>query len=154
MRAHISKDVKAKCQMRKISMCVVPGGLTPYLQAGDIAIYCSFKDILCAEINAWKESDKVSCTKLGNPRPPPVETVCGWVCRAWRETEAETVVNVITAASFSSSVDHWHIARHDVFGQKLMAAWSDGMNTVEDDASNVQELYDCLDDISIVHDDE
>ncbi|POM66033.1 Hypothetical protein PHPALM_18166 [Phytophthora palmivora] len=30
--------------------------LTPYLQAGDIAIYRSFKDILCDEINAWKES--------------------------------------------------------------------------------------------------
>jgi hypothetical protein len=31
MRAHISKDVKAKCQTRQIGMCVVPGGLTPYL---------------------------------------------------------------------------------------------------------------------------
>ncbi|CEG39078.1 pogo transposable element with krab domain-like [Plasmopara halstedii] len=39
MRAHISKEVKAKCQTRDIKMCVIPGGLTPYLQAGDIGIY-------------------------------------------------------------------------------------------------------------------
>ena len=51
MRAHISKEVKAKCQAGQVGMCVVPGGLTPYLQAGDIAIYRAFKDILCSEIN-------------------------------------------------------------------------------------------------------
>ncbi|POM58542.1 Hypothetical protein PHPALM_36794 [Phytophthora palmivora] len=59
MRGHISREVKAKCQSRGIGMCVIPGGLTPYLQAGDIAIYRSFKDILFAEINAWKESGDV-----------------------------------------------------------------------------------------------
>ncbi|POM76780.1 Hypothetical protein PHPALM_5948 [Phytophthora palmivora] len=26
-------------------MCVIPAGLTPYLQAGDIRIYTSFKDL-------------------------------------------------------------------------------------------------------------
>ncbi|KAG6611416.1 Pogo transposable element with KRAB [Phytophthora cinnamomi] len=46
MRAHISKDVKAKCATRKINMCGIPGGLTPYLQAGDIGIYKTFKDLL------------------------------------------------------------------------------------------------------------
>ncbi|KAG4059472.1 hypothetical protein PC123_g5621 [Phytophthora cactorum] len=59
MRAHISKAVKAKCSARNIAMCVVPGGLTPFLQAGDIGIYKSFKDLLYLEINAWKQSDKV-----------------------------------------------------------------------------------------------
>ncbi|KAG4040925.1 hypothetical protein PC116_g34385 [Phytophthora cactorum] len=44
MRAHISKEVKAKCAARNVSMCVIPGGLTPYLQAGDIGIYKTFKD--------------------------------------------------------------------------------------------------------------
>jgi hypothetical protein len=99
----------------------------------------------------------VSYTKFGNPRPPPMETVCGWVRRAWRETEADSVANSIAAAGFSSSVDDWHIARHDVYGRKFMAAWSDGIDAVEEDDSdvfNVQGLCDCLDDISIVHDDE
>jgi len=39
MRAHVSKKVKAKCSQRGIAMCVILGGLTPYLQAGDIAIF-------------------------------------------------------------------------------------------------------------------
>lgn len=71
-RAHISKDVKAKCAARKINMCVIPGELTPYLQAGDIGIYKTLKDLLYMKINAWKESDKVEYTRFGNPRMPSV----------------------------------------------------------------------------------
>ncbi|KAG2790400.1 hypothetical protein PC129_g6870 [Phytophthora cactorum] len=56
-------------------MCVAPGGLTPYLQAGDIGIYKSFKDLLYMEINTWKESDQVEYTRFGNPRMPSVDTV-------------------------------------------------------------------------------
>ncbi|GMF64688.1 unnamed protein product [Phytophthora lilii] len=157
MRAHISKEVKAKCNLRQIGMCVVPGGLTPYLQAGDIAIYRSFKDILCAEINIWKESDQVSYTKFGNPRPPAVDVVCGWVRRAWRETDTNAVLNSIAAAGFSDNVYDWHIARHDVYGEKFTTAWYannvEDESKDEDDAFNVQELYDCLDDISILHED-
>ncbi|EEY60889.1 uncharacterized protein PITG_13649 [Phytophthora infestans T30-4] len=44
MSAHISKAIKARCAAKKIEMVVVPGGCTPYLQAGDIGIYKSFKD--------------------------------------------------------------------------------------------------------------
>ncbi|RLN89907.1 hypothetical protein BBJ28_00025812 [Nothophytophthora sp. Chile5] len=62
MRAHISKEGKAA---QNVSMCVIPGGLTPYLQAGGIGIYKTFKDLLYMEINAWKESDKVEYTRSG-----------------------------------------------------------------------------------------
>lgn len=68
MRAQIFKDVMGKCQARQIGMGVVPGGLTRYLQAGNIAICWSFMGILCAEINGWKESNQVSYTKFGNQR--------------------------------------------------------------------------------------
>ncbi|KAG4243424.1 hypothetical protein PC116_g8720 [Phytophthora cactorum] len=78
MRAHISKEVKAKCAARNVSMCVITGGLTPYLQAGDIGIYKTFKDLLYMEINTWKESDKVEYTRFSNPRMPSVGVVCGW----------------------------------------------------------------------------
>ncbi|KAG2957496.1 hypothetical protein PC120_g28497 [Phytophthora cactorum] len=60
MRAHISKEVKAKCAARNVSMYVIPGGLTPYLQAGDIVIYKTFKDLLYMEINAWRKATKSS----------------------------------------------------------------------------------------------
>jgi hypothetical protein len=122
-------------------MCVVPGGLTPYLQAGDIAIYRSFKDIPSAEINVWKESDQVSYTKFDNPRPPDVKVVCEWVRRAWRETDPAAVTNSISAAGFSDNVYDWHIARHYVYGESSYAF-------------NLHELDDCLDEITILHDDE
>ncbi|KAG3134893.1 hypothetical protein PI124_g19101 [Phytophthora idaei] len=38
IRAPIGKRVKAACVKKEVNMCVVPGGLTPYLQAGDVGI--------------------------------------------------------------------------------------------------------------------
>ncbi|KAG6948835.1 hypothetical protein JG687_00015238 [Phytophthora cactorum] len=58
MREHISKAVKAKCSARNIAMCVVPGGLTSYLQAGDIGIYKSFKDL-----SIWRSTPGNNRTK-------------------------------------------------------------------------------------------
>ena len=68
MRVHISVKVKAKCAQKDIEMCVIPGGLTAYLQAGDIGIYKVFKNLLSDLIDAWKRSDQVTYTRGGNPR--------------------------------------------------------------------------------------
>lgn len=35
-------------------MCVIPGDLISYLQAGDIGIYSSFREKLSSFINTWK----------------------------------------------------------------------------------------------------
>ncbi|KAG2881226.1 hypothetical protein PC115_g22295 [Phytophthora cactorum] len=113
MRAHISKATKAKCVEKKVGICVIPGGLTPYLQAGDIGIYSSFKAKLSEFINSWKLSDDVQYTRGGNPRLPSVERVASWVRSAW-ETVPDSVVNKsVAAAGFSSDGTQWHIARHD-----------------------------------------
>ena len=39
---HIAKGMKAYMTQRGIVPAVIPGGLTPYLQAGDIGIFKSF----------------------------------------------------------------------------------------------------------------
>jgi DDE superfamily endonuclease len=70
MRAHISKQVKENCQSRGISMYVVPGGLTPHLQAGDIGVYGVFKNNLYRHVDDWKSSDSFELTRFGNPKPP------------------------------------------------------------------------------------
>ncbi|GMF31973.1 unnamed protein product [Phytophthora fragariaefolia] len=119
MRPHISNDAKAKCATPKINMCVIPRGLTPYLQADDIGIYKTFKDLLYMEINAWKESDKVEYTRFGNPRMPAVAVVCEWVRKACRDTDSNTVINLISAAGFADSYLDWHVAKHDVYGVKF-----------------------------------
>ena len=52
-RAHISREVKEHCRRRNIKMVVIPGGCTPYLQAGDIGIHKELKDHLSVRINEW-----------------------------------------------------------------------------------------------------
>ena len=85
---------------KKIGMAVVPGGLTPYVQAGDIGIYKSFKDKMSGYIDAWKSSDRVSYTRNGNPRPPAIEEVTGWVQQAWRDVPEDVVLASLWAAGF------------------------------------------------------
>ncbi|GMF24788.1 unnamed protein product [Phytophthora fragariaefolia] len=129
----------------------LPGGLTPYLQAGDIGIYKGFKDLLYIEINGWKESDKVEYTRFGNPRMPCVDTVCGWVVRAWRETEEATVMDSMEAAGFANEPTDWIIAKQDVYGSKLRERWAD--ESMEDDDTDMLNLSvsdDALDDINLV----
>ncbi|KAG2790045.1 hypothetical protein Pcac1_g852 [Phytophthora cactorum] len=151
MRAHISKEVKAKCAARNVSMCVIPGGLMPYLQAGNIGIYKTFKDLLYMEINAWKESDKVEYTRFSNPRMPSVGVVCGWVKKAWRDTDCETVTNSVTAAGFAGHCMDWHIARHDVYGNRFREKWEASVEAEQDEGGfNLDELHDALDDIALI----
>ncbi|MFO0446970.1 MAG: hypothetical protein ACK51L_04790 [bacterium] len=57
--------MKDHCRNRNIEMIVIPGGLTPYLQAGDIGIYREFKDKLSDLIDRWKNSDGVQYTRGG-----------------------------------------------------------------------------------------
>ncbi|KAG3243806.1 hypothetical protein PI124_g11373 [Phytophthora idaei] len=152
MRAHISKALKAKCSARNIAMCVVPGGLTSYLQARDIGIYKSFNDLLYLKIIAWKQSDKVEHTRFGNPRMPSVDTVCGWVLRAWRDTEESTIMRSVEAAGFAQNPSEWFIAKHDVYGAKFREKWSENSkeSSDEEDLFNLSVLDDALDDVNLL----
>jgi valyl-tRNA synthetase len=63
------------------------------------------------------------------------------------------VVNSISAAGFSDNVHDWHIARHDVYGHKFMDAWDsaeENQVNADDDEFNMDELHDCLDEISLL----
>jgi hypothetical protein len=46
---------------RGIQNIVIPGGLTPYVQAGDLGIYKSFKEIISPII--------IAAWKISNPNP-------------------------------------------------------------------------------------
>ncbi|KAJ0392882.1 hypothetical protein ATCC90586_010564 [Pythium insidiosum] len=62
------EDMKKVNGYRKIGMCVIPGGMTPYPQAGDIGVYKSFKDKMAPLIDQWKRSDSVEDTRGGNAK--------------------------------------------------------------------------------------
>lgn len=123
MRAHIGKLVKERCATKKIKMAVIPGGLTPYLQAGDVGIYKSFKDHLAGLVDQWKRSGQVSYTKGGNLRPPELNTVASWVHTAWKETPASVVEKSVQQCRFSDGSRSWFISKHDVYGAKFRQQW-------------------------------
>lgn len=151
MRAHIGKAVKAHCAARGIDMCVIPGGMTPYLQAGDIGIYKSFKDNMSILIDAWKNSGTVQYTSKGNPRPPSVEVVSDWVRQAWRLVPAEVVNRSIARAGLVDEYTEWQIARHDVYGERFVTEWlTRADNLVTEFAIDESYLCDALDDITLI----
>ncbi|RLN88949.1 hypothetical protein BBJ28_00023034 [Nothophytophthora sp. Chile5] len=113
---------------------------------GDIGIYKTFKDLLYMEINAWKESDKVEYTRFENPRMPSVRVVCGWIKKAWRDTDSSTVINCVAAAGFADNCMDWHVARHDVYGEKFREKWEASREVEQDEVDfNLDDLHDALD---------
>ncbi|GMF46963.1 unnamed protein product [Phytophthora fragariaefolia] len=112
MRAHVSKAVNAQFAKKNEEMFVIPGGLTPYVQAGDIRIYKSFKDRLSGIIDEWKSTNRVQYTKGGNPKQPPVEDEVQWVKTAWNDVPDEVIRRSVAAAGISPCYQDWHISRH------------------------------------------
>ncbi|GMF19427.1 unnamed protein product [Phytophthora fragariaefolia] len=151
MRAHISKMVKARCAAKGVPMFVIPGGLTPYVQAGDIGIYKSFKDKLSPIIDSWKKSDAVLYTRGGNPKPPSVETVANRVNVAWRDVPADVVERSVAVAGVSPRFGDWHVARHDVYGELFCSKWKERIGENADDVSDSGGALseDCFDEFTI-----
>jgi hypothetical protein len=134
-RAHIAKKVKEHCRNRNIELIVIPGGLTPYLQAGDIGIYREFKDKVCNLIDIWKRSDGVQYTRGGNPKPPPDAVVQGWVRDSWNGVSIQNIKRSILSAGFNEDHEQWHISKHDVYGARFLQAW---INTGDETEATVE----------------
>ncbi len=64
-KAHTAQLEKEHMIHRRILNVVIPSGLTPYVQAGDIGIHKSFKDKISPIIAAWKNSNQVKKQHLG-----------------------------------------------------------------------------------------
>ncbi|KAG2766211.1 hypothetical protein Pcac1_g22443 [Phytophthora cactorum] len=153
MRAHISKEVKAKCAARNVSMCVIPGadavpasGRHRHLQDVQGLLYME-------RSNAWKESDKVEYTRFSNPRMSSVDGSK----KAWRDTDCETVANSVAAAGFADHCMDWYVARHDdVYGDRFRERQrreARGIGTASRRTRvefNLDELHDTLDDIALI----
>lgn len=97
--------------------------MTPYLQAGDIAVFRPFKDHLSKSIDEWKKSDAVQFTPAGNPKKPSREVVHGWVRDAWSNVSVETLKKGIAASGFSDDYKKWHITNHGIHGKSFKEAW-------------------------------
>jgi hypothetical protein len=89
--------------LHTIKLIVIPGGLTPYLKAGDIGIYHEFKDKISNLINDWKNSDGVENTIGSNPRPPTNEVIQTWILEAWIGKNNSNIENSIKVAGFNEN---------------------------------------------------
>ena len=78
-----------------------PGGCTPYFQAGDIGILCESKDNLLEIIEGWKNSDNVTYTSGGNPKPPPYSVVDSWLQDSWKAVSVSNIQNSIKSIGFA-----------------------------------------------------
>jgi hypothetical protein len=72
-------------------LIIIPGGLTPYVQEGDIGIFTRFKDIISTEINERKNSNIVEYTMAGNSRTPVEYVVNKWGSNAWWKIPNECI---------------------------------------------------------------
>ena len=148
-RAHVSKKVKNHCRIRNIKMVTIPGGCTPYLQAGHIGIFRILKDKLSEIINQWKISDQVEYTRHGNPKAPSPEIVETWFRDAWSTVQDVNIKKSINAAGFNTSARHWHISKHDVYGEKFLEAWDKAVKEEEAESQTILDIIDEMDDIVI-----
>jgi len=105
-RAHISLAVKEHCRRKII---VIPGGITPYLQADNIGIYRELNDKISVLKDRWKQSDAVEYTLGGNPKPPAKEIVHTWLSDAWKGVNLTNIQYSIAAAGFNADETKWHI---------------------------------------------
>ena len=130
-------------------MVTIPGGCTPYLQAGDIGIFRILKDKLSEIINQWKTSDQVEYTRHGNPKAPSPEIVETWFRDAWSTVQDVNIKKSIDAAGFNTSAHHWHISKHDVYGEKFLEAWDKAVEEEEAESQTILDIIDEMDDIVI-----
>ena len=124
-RAHISKAVKDHCKSINVDMVVIPGGMTSYLQAGDLCYYKPFKDVLNTYIEEWKDGPSVQYTPKGNPKPPGKSCVNGWVRLSWRCVSEDLILKGLGLCGLGGSVEQTFIANHDVYGENVIDAWNE-----------------------------
>ena len=121
-RSHISAEVKSYCKLENIDLAVIPGGMTPYLQAGHSCYYKVFNDILNSYIEDWKDGPLVEYTKMNNPRPPKKEIVNTWVRESWRAIDEELVRKGLRLSGITGALRNTYIANHDIYGENFLDA--------------------------------
>jgi hypothetical protein len=150
-KAHTAKQVKEHMICHGILNVVIPGSLTPSVQAGNLGIYKSFKDRISPIIAAWKNSDQVKRTVSGNPKPSEKEVVCRWVREAWRQFEPVVIQNSVRAAGFGD-FHQWMMWKHDVYGSSFQLLWSNHEITETNKTELLQQHEEDLDELDVVLD--
>ncbi|KAL7382466.1 hypothetical protein ABVT39_022965 [Epinephelus coioides] len=106
-RCHISQATKEELKRGyKITMAVIPGRCTKYIQAADVVWNQPFKASLHESYDSWMAGDAdKTYTAGGNMRAPARRLLVAWVLKAWEELDTEVVKKILQVAS-DGSEDH------------------------------------------------
>ncbi len=94
-RCHISVATKAELKKGyQVTMAVIPGGCTKYIQPPDVVWNAPFKAHLREFYDRWMAGDTdKTFTKSGNLRAPSRRLLVDWVLKAWNALDRDTVIN-------------------------------------------------------------
>ena len=104
-QAHLTNEMKAVLNWRKIDVAVIPGGLTPVLQPPDKCFNKPFKDNVRRKYLAWMISSPFDYTPAGKKKAPSRNLVLQWIHEAWREIPVEMVAKSFKTCGISNSLD-------------------------------------------------
>ena len=114
-KSHIAKAVKEHLHRRKILFCVIPGGLTGWIQPADLMWFSPLKAAIKHESNIWLESDSTPRTSGRRIKPPNTELMTQWLKTAWGRISPETITTSFRSG-FLGQFDALHIAKDLEYG--------------------------------------
>ena len=126
-RSHISKEIKAFMRDRKILFCVIPGGLTGFLQPADAFWFKPMKSKLRTLANQWLESENVERTRSGKIMLPSNHVVARWLLDSWNVLDAELIRKSFREC-FLGSTDELLIANDPMYGERFVREAEKGQN--------------------------
>lgn len=118
-RCHISAEVKQHLQIRKILYCVIPGGLTGWIQPADLSWFKPVKTMLREYAFRWLQCGSVPRTKSGEIKPPTFEQVGVWLQNSWGRLHSEIIINSFNSG-FLGDIGDLHIAKDATIGPKFL----------------------------------
>ena len=102
---HKSEATKKRLQRYETDVAVIPGGLTSVIQPLDVGLNKPFKDALREQWNQWMIDGEKTFTEKGNMRAVPLETLCGFILKAWDMVKTDSIVKAFKKCSISNAMD-------------------------------------------------
>lgn len=114
-RSHISKEVKLYLAKRKILFCVIPGGLTSWLQPADLLWFKPIKTVIRQHVVDWINSESVSRTRGGRIKQPNAKLLSEWIKDAWGKLSSDIIIKSFQIG-FLGGIFDLHIAKDTILG--------------------------------------
>ena len=105
-QCHLVPSVTESLHAKKISVALVPGGCTKYIQGPDVSWNKPFKAHCTEKYDEWLEADGITReTECGNLKPPPRREIVRWVLESWGQLSASLIAKSFISCGLSVATD-------------------------------------------------